>query len=324
MRDDVLAQPAQLADALWRCEVAGIERLPAPGGLVVCGMGGSAIGADLAAAAIGPRARRPLRTVRGYAPDPWVGEGSLVLCASYSGSTEETLACFDASGEAGARRVVLTTGGELARRARAADVPVIGVPSGMRPRAAVVYMVVAALECAARCEAGPPLREEIEGARTVLEELVGDASEAMTIATTLRGTLPVVHGAGLTAPLARRWKAQFNENAKVAAFASELPEANHNEIEGWEWGVEHAPLAAVLLSAPGMHRRLERRMDLTRDVLRSKGVPVVRAEARGETPVAQVLSLVMLGDLVSVELADLAGVEATPVAAIDSFKDALG
>ncbi len=87
MRDDVLAQPAQLADALWRCEAAGIPFEPASGGLVVCGMGGSAIGGDLAAAAIGDRAQRPLRTVRGYAPDPWLGPDALVLCASYSGTT---------------------------------------------------------------------------------------------------------------------------------------------------------------------------------------------------------------------------------------------
>ena len=105
MIDDVLAQPAQVADALWRVEAADIPRRDLFGGLLVCGMGGSAVGGDLAAAAIGRRASRPVRTVRGYAPEPWVGPDTLVLCSSYSGSTEETLACFEAAGEAGAPRV---------------------------------------------------------------------------------------------------------------------------------------------------------------------------------------------------------------------------
>ena len=150
----VLEQPAHLTDALWRVESAGIAAGDAAGGLAVCAMGGSAIGADLAAAAIGSRARHPISTVRGYELPPWVGQGSAVLCSSYSGNTEETLACYAAAGEAGAQRIALTTGGKLAESARADGVPVIGVPSGMQPRAAVGYMAVCSLEAAALCGAG--------------------------------------------------------------------------------------------------------------------------------------------------------------------------
>jgi glucose/mannose-6-phosphate isomerase len=320
---DVLAQPHQIEDALWRVEAAGIPRVDLPGGLVICGMGGSAIGADLAAAAIGDRAARPLRTVRGYDPGPGVGPDTLVLCASYSGSTEETLACFDAAGAAGAPRVALTTGGPLAERAREQGVPVAGVPSGMQPRAAVVYMTIGALECAAACGAAPSLRAEIEAARPVLEQLAED-SGAEAIARALEGSVPVVHGAGPTAAPAHRWKTQLNENAKVPAFVSELPEANHNEIEGWRRGLDLAPLAAVFLHAPGMPPRLERRMELTAERLDAFGAPVVRVDATGDAGVASVLSLVALGDLVSVSLAELEGVDPTPVEAIEAFKAALG
>jgi len=323
VREDVLAQPQQIGDALWRVEAADVPRREAPGGLLVCAMGGSAVGADLAAAAIGARALAPLRTARGYAPDPWIGPDTLVLCSSYSGSTEETLACFEAAGAAGAPRVALTTGGPLAERAREERVPVIGVPSGMQPRAAVVYMTVAALECAAACGAAPELRAEIEGAADTLAALAEDAVEAHSIAEALHERLPVIHGAELTAAPARRWKTQVNENAKAAAFSSELPEANHNEIEGWQWTARHAAAAAVLLSAPGLHPRIERRLDLTADLIERAGVPVLRAAARGETPVDHVLSLVMLGDLVSVELAELAGVDPTPVEALEGFKRSL-
>jgi len=324
VRDEVLAQPHQIADALWRFDAAKVPTTEAPGGLMVCAMGGSAVGADLAAAAIGARGQKPLRTVRGYEPDPWVGPASLVLCSSYSGSTEETLSCFDAAGRAGAPRVVLTTGGPLAERAREEGVPVIGVPSGMQPRAAVIYMTVAALECAAACGAAPALRPEIEAAAGTLTALANDPGEARVIAEVLHERLPVIHGAGPTAAPARRWKTQINENAKTAAFASELPEANHNEIEGWNWTAEHASAAAVLLSAPGLDPRLERRLDLTTELIERAGVPVARACARGETPVDHVLSLVMLGDLVSVELAEMAGVDPTPVETLEGFKEQLG
>ena len=323
MRDDVLAQPHQIADALWRVDAAKIPERDMAGGLMVCGMGGSAVGGDLARAAIGARAVHPVHTVRGYAPEPWLREDTLVLCASYSGLTEETLACFEAAGAAGASRVALTTGGTLADRAREEGVPVIGVPSGMQPRASVVYMTVAARECAARCGAVASLRSEIEDSGETLSDLAADGSEAKAIAGVIEGTLPVVHGAELTAPLARRWKTQLNENAKLAAFASELPEANHNEIEGWAWAKDHAPLSAVLLSAAGLHPRVARRMALTADFLEASGVPVARVAARGETPVAHVLSLVLLGDLVSLEVASLLGVEPGPIDAIEGFKRSL-
>ena len=324
MREDVLAQPHQIGDALWRVEAAKVPEREAPGGLMVCGMGGSAVGGDLAAAAVGRRARRPLRTVRGYAPEPWAGPDTLVLCASYSGQTEETLSCFEAAGAAGARRVALTTGGPLAERARDEGVPVIGVPSGMQPRAAVIYMTVAVLECAAACGAAPSLRAETEGAADTLGALAQDAGEAREIAGALHERLPVVYGAQLTAAPARRWKTQINENVKSAAVSSELSEADHNEIEGWEWAAAHLAPAALLLSAPGLHPRIERRVELTAQLIERTGVPVVRASARGQTPVDHVLSLVMLGDLVSIEMAELAGVDPMPVETIEGFKRQLG
>ena len=322
MLDDVQAQPHQIDDALWRVEAADVPRRDLPGGLLVCGMGGSAIGGDLAAGAIGPRALRPIRTVRGYLPEPWLGPGTLVLCASYSGATEETLACFDAAGEAGAERVVLTTGGRLAEKAREQGVPVIGVPSGMQPRAAVIYMAVAALECAAACGAADPVTDQIEAAAPVLEGLVEDP-EPGRIAEALKGTLPVVYGADVSAAPARRLKNQFNENAKLAAFAGELPEICHNEIEGWSAGLRMAPLSAVLLEPPGLHDRVQRRFDLLAGLLEGEGAPVLRVGARGESSVAHVLSLVMLGDLVTVSLADRLGVDADAIPAIIAFKSAL-
>ena len=162
--DDVLALPDHLRDALWRVESARIEPFDAPGGLVVCGMGGSAIGGDLAAVAFGNRLSRPLTTERGYELPFAMLPDRAVLCSSYSGDTEETLACYEAAEALGARRIVATTGGRLAEAARADGVPVIGLPAGLQPRAAVGYMFTVAAEVAALAGAAPGIRTEIDSA----------------------------------------------------------------------------------------------------------------------------------------------------------------
>jgi glucose/mannose-6-phosphate isomerase len=330
MLDDVLAMPLQLGDALWRAESAGIRPVDSPAGLVVCGMGGSAIGGDIALAALGDRATRPISVVRGYAIEPWTPPEALVLCSSYSGETDEVLACFEAAGAAGARRAVLTTGGRLAEAARAEGVPVIGVPSGMQPRAALLYGVVGTLECAALCEAAPSLHSEIDTAAALLERLVAewgpDASEdalPKRLAAGLQGTVPVIHGAGPTAAVARRWHTQLNENAKTAAFWSDLPEAAHNEICGWERGRQAAPMAAVFLEDPDQHPRVGRRIELMAGEVERAGAPAVRVKARGDSRLERVLSHALLGDLVSVYLAVLDGIDPTPVEAIQRLKSGL-
>jgi glucose/mannose-6-phosphate isomerase len=330
MLGDVLAQPLQLGDALWRTQSAGIRPRDLAGGLVVCGMGGSAIGGDLAATALGDRATRPITLVRGYAIESWTPPESLVLCASYSGNTEETLACFEAAGAAGAQRVAITTGGTLAELAREEDVPVIGVPAGMQPRAAVVYMTIGVMECAALCGAAPGLHSEIDMATALLERLVEEwgpgapeDSLAKSIARQLDGTIPVVHGAASTTAPARRWSTQINENADSPAFWSELPEASHNQICGWERGRDAAPFSGVFLCDDDQHPRVKRHMDLATAELERVGAPALQVDTSGESRLERVLSAVLLGDLVSVYMAALAGVDPTPVPAIDRLKKQL-
>jgi glucose/mannose-6-phosphate isomerase len=118
-------------------------------------MGGSAIGGALARAVLGDTASRPLLASRAYGLPAWTTPDTTVLCASYSGDTEETLAAYEAAGALGAKRVVVTTGGRLATLARTDGVPVIPVAGGFQPRAAVAYMLVASLEVAALCGVAP-------------------------------------------------------------------------------------------------------------------------------------------------------------------------
>jgi glucose/mannose-6-phosphate isomerase len=321
MLDDILAIPDHLRDALWRVESARLHAADAAG-LMVCGMGGSAIGGDLAAAALGDRLTGPLLTVRGYALPSWATPEWTVLCSSYSGDTEETLACFAAAEALGARRLVASTGGSLVAGAREAGVPVIGLPGLLpAPRTAVAYMLVCATEVAALAGVAPRIHTEIDVAAAFLEERSADLqARAIEIAGRLEGSVAVVTGADLTAPVARRWKTQINENAEAPAFFSELPEANHNELCGWSGEA----FSTVLLEDSDQHPRERRRFELSAEVIAKSGAEVVRVETEGETRVARLLWATMLGDLVSLALAEARGVDPLPVEAIEGFKVALG
>jgi glucose/mannose-6-phosphate isomerase len=328
---DILALPEHLRDALWRVESAIMQDFDTSAGLVVAGMGGSAIGGALARAALSDHATRPIFVTRAYGLPPWTTPDTMVLCASYSGDTEETLACYESAGALGARRTVATTGGRLAEMARADGVPVIPLPGGFQPRAAVAYMTVAALEVAALCGAGPRLTSEIDVAASHTEQLVAewgpDAAEdslAKEVARGLFGTTPVIAGAGLTSPIAYRWKTQINENAKQPAFAHELPELDHNELVGWEGAQDVGRFSAVFLDDSDAHPRVKARMDLTEKAIVANAVASFRLETRGETTIERVISLVLLGDLVSIYLATLRGVDPGPVKVIDELKAALG
>lgn len=327
---DVLGLPEHLRDALWRVESAKIAPRDAPGGLIVAGVGGSGIGGALACAVLGDRASRPIAVARDYGLPAWTTPDTTVLCASYSGGTEETLAAYEAAGAVGARRLVATTGGALAAAARADDVPVIPLPGGFQPRAAVGYMIVIALEVAALSGVGPSLHAEIDVAAAHSEALVSewgpDGAEdnlAKQLARGLHGTVPQIAGAGLTTPVAYRWKTQLNENAEVPAFASELPELDHNELVGWSGAAEVGRFGAVFLDDSDLHPRVRQRIELTRGLISATGAQTFRVESRGETRMERLVSLVLLGDLVSFYLAVLRGVDPTPVEPIERLKAAL-
>jgi glucose/mannose-6-phosphate isomerase len=333
--DDVLAMPGQLEDALWRVETAALESRAelardgeAP--LLVCGMGGSAVGGDLAVAALGDRLTRPLVTVRGYELPPWATPGSVVLCASYSGDTEETLACYEAAGALGASRVAVTTGGRLAQAARDDGVPVIGIPAGLQPRAAVAYMLVTTLEVAAFAGVAPRVRTEVDAASATLSELAAewgpdgdDGCLPKRIAEQAHGAGVCIYGAGTTAAPAYRWKTQINENAKIPAFAAELPEADHNEIVGWDGAGDVGRFFAVFLADSDQHPRTRQRIELTARLIEPHATGTAIVDSRGNGPVERLLSLVFLGDLFSIYLAVLREIDPTPVSAIDRLKQEL-
>ncbi len=327
---DILDLPEHLRDALWRVESAGLTAQDSPGGLVIAGMGGSSIGGQLALAALGDRASRRITSARGYALPTCTTPDTTILCCSYSGTTEETLAAYEAGGALGARRIVCTTGGQLAQAARADGVPVVPLPGGYQPRATVGYMLVVALEVAALAGVAERLHTEIDVAAAHAKQLVADwgpdapeDSLAKRLARALLGTIPQIVGAGLTAPIAYRWKTQINENAKMPCFASELPEFDHNEIVGWEGAAELGRFSAVLLDDSDLHPRVRTRIGLTRDLIEGQAVLAERVQTVGETRIERLVSLVLLGDLVSLYLAALRGLDPASIDSLERLKQAL-
>jgi glucose/mannose-6-phosphate isomerase len=328
---DILDMPEHLRDALWRVSSANMVGWDSPGGLVVAGMGGSAIGGELARVCLGDQASRPILSARSYGLPPWTAPETTVLCASYSGDTEETLAAFAAAGFLGARRVVVTTGGELAEEARREGVPVIPVPGGFQPRSAVGYMTVAALEVAALCGAGPRIASDIDVTAAHLDELCArwgpDAAadnEAKALAHALHGSVPVIAGAGATSPVAYRWKTQLNENAKTMAVWDELPEASHNTIVGYpqpETTKDHQ--LHLFLAGAADHPRNTLRAELAAELLEEARIGFETVRLPGETRLEQVVAGIVLGDLVSAYLAVLYATDPTPVDAIVRLKAAL-
>ncbi len=297
-----------------------------PRAMLFVGMGGSAIAGDMLQALGHERVSWPMCVLRGYTVPAWVGPDTLVVASSYSGETEETLAAFDAARARGARALVVTSGGELGRRAVRDNVPWIRVPLGLPPRAALAHLLVPALivlDGAHGWLGGPAERAEAAAVLGTLgAELTPEAplrqNPGKELAVWLSGRLPAVYGTDVTAPVAYRWGTQLEENAKILAISGVLPEMNHNVIEAWAAG-PMGDWAVILLRDPGEHPRVARRAELTRQITEGRA-PTREVWARGKGRLARMLSLVLLGDWVSYYLALLRGVDPWAMETLEAFK----
>lgn len=329
--DDILAMPDHITDALWRAESAQIAAKESER-LVVCGLGGSAIGGGLAVAAIGQNARKPVHVVRDYDLPAWVGPESAVLCSSYSGNTEETLSCYEQAVDRGCSVYIASSGGLLSEKGHAAGQPLIGLPGILQPRASVAYMVIAVLEVGIATGAvDPAIRAQLEAAAVQLRERCGEwapdsagDSLAKRLARAGYGRVTVTYGADLTTPVAYRWKCQINENAKVPAWTAELPESNHNDINGWGGAAELAEHCVWFLRDADQNDRVKRRIELNAEVVEKSGAAVEIVDTIGDTRVGRLFSTILLGDLVSLYMATLREVDPSPVPVIEWLKDSLG
>jgi glucose/mannose-6-phosphate isomerase len=300
--------------------------------LLICGMGGSAIGGDILRVFAAPKSRVPILVNRDYGLPAWVGPGTLVVVMSYSGGTEESLSAYNEAGVRGAARIVVTSGGELLERAEGDGVPAALVPGGLAPRCALGYLFFPLLMIAARCDifdlgqsALRTLLSDVEAATKELADYTNGENPAVALAEKLRGTIPVLYG-GQTfmEAVLTRWRCQIEENAKVLAYSNVLPEMNHNEIVGWE----QLPDLLKRISVVALHDLadsppLRKRLVITLDIIRPLAANVIEVHAKEENELSRVFGLILLGDWVSFYLAVGSGVDPFPIRNINHLKNAL-
>lgn len=339
--------PEQVEEATARA--TGIEGLPHHDDIenvVVMGMGGSGIAGDLLLAVAAPFMAVPVTVVKSYAPPAFVGQSTLVFAISFSGDTEETLEAVDEAADAGAAIVAVTGGGELARMAEGWGAPVIPVPASIpQPRAALGAMAIPPLLVLEEVGLFPGARRWVDLAVVQLkrrrDELVGwdsaglgEPAEPELLAGTLADrvaksigrTIPLIHGAGaIGAAAAQRWKTQINENAKTPAFWAVQPELCHNEIAGWGvlGDVTRQVLTLVNLRHDGEHPQMVRRIELVNELMGEVVSTVVEVRAQGEGDLAQLLDLMLIGDLVSLYMAGAEGLDPGPVPVLVELKERL-
>ncbi len=302
------------------------------GGVVVAGMGGSAISGDIAGAAYETSLAGPMATIRGYHLPEWVSSRTLVFAVSYSGNTEETLGCLAEALERGSYTVCISSGGTVAEIAARELLPFIKIPAGLQPRAASGYLaipVVAGLESLGLAADVESDVDETAGVLSLLAELYGPEvpfadNPAKQLAVRLLDRIPVIYGAELTAVAARRWKTQINENAKSLAFYNEFPELNHNEIVGWDKPESvTGAFSVIYLKDERLHSQNVKRMDITGELLRKYVGEIYEHRTSGRCRLARLFSSFYLGDFVSLYMAVLEGIDPSPVDRIEELKHRL-
>ena len=303
--------------------------------IVFSGLGGSAIGADFIRSYLTYDLSIPILVNRHYQLPKYVDDKTLLIVSSYSGETEETLSAFKQGICSGAKIMAITSGGELARQARAHSFPVITIPGGMSPRAALGYSVLPLLVVLSKLGFKEAYRvQEFKEAQDLMQKLSSftygqsipfEKNQAKQLAFNCFNHYPIIYsGPDYLDVVALRWRGQIEENSKALASHHIFPEMNHNELVGWKNPPELLKKVVVfILRDSSDHKRVQMRMDLTRKVIEQHAHSVTELATQGKELLARMFSLVYLGDWISVYLAVLYQVDPTPVEVINYLKSEL-
>jgi glucose/mannose-6-phosphate isomerase len=300
-------------------------------GVVVCGMGGSAVAGDVLRSVFRDRLGVPVEVNRSPELPEHAGIHTLVLASSYSGNTSETLAAFTEAVRRGCRAIAVTSGGTLRDEAQEHGVPVVGVPDGFQPRAALGWLAFTAMGALEAAGLLPPMATDVAETVEVIEERSASCgpgvrsadNPAKQLALGIGDRVPVVWGSeGIGAVAAARWKTQMNENGKIPAWWASMSELDHNEVVGWTepYGRSHAVIA---LRHEGEDAETAARFPLSLEIAGDAGATTHEVRATGRTSLARLLSLIVVGDHVSTYVAIRRGIDPTPVEVIQRLKAAL-
>jgi len=269
---------------------------------------------------------------RDYDLPGWVDDKTLVIGASYSGNTEETISGFTLVLKKDCKKIVISTGGRLTKLARENNLPVFVIEHASPPRAALGYSFLPLLAIMQSLGFISAEAANVDGMVRALETLEAtwqednptERNQAKILATRLHEKIAVIYGAGILTDVARRWKTQVNENSKQWAFFETLPELNHNAVLGYRYPADMVDRVYVLfLRCQSLHPRTLIRYKVTGELLDQRGIPYQYIDSQGGNELKHVMSLVLLGDWVSYYLAMLNGIDPSPIPEIDLLKQRL-
>ncbi|MDR7523465.1 MAG: bifunctional phosphoglucose/phosphomannose isomerase [Armatimonadota bacterium] len=333
----LIGRAGSMASEGWHLAADLAPPATPPAAVVVCGMGGSGIAGEVLQALLADQIPVPVLSVKDERIPSSVDSRTWFFACSYSGETEETLAAYEQACRRRAQVVAVTSGGRLADLADRRGHPVVRVPAGLPPRAALPYLLVPMVRLVARAgggaEAEEGMRRQVDEAARLLDDLTArwgpavplSGNPAKALAVALEGAIPVVYaGSAAMAPAAQRWKTQFNENSKVPAAWNAFPELTHNEIVGWEGVTGGAPpFHVVFLRDREDGAANARRLEAARERLVGRARGAMEVWSHGVGRLARMLSLILLGDYASAYLAVLRRVDPTPIEAIRAIKQHL-
>ena len=333
MRDLLTDFPRQVEDAVRIGSAAAVPwKAPSFSDITVTGLGGSAIGGDLLRSYLSGELGVPFSVNRHYFLPEFVGPSSLVIVSSYSGNTEETIAAHRDATKRRARVLCISSNGETEKMAKKFRQPVIIIPKGFPPRAALGYSFFTVLAALIRMKLVPPRKKDIDETIRLLSRkakayssLSALGNPALSIAQQLFGKLPVIYSSADRFDVVNlRWRGQLAENAKVLAFGHVLPEMNHNELVGWKvLRRQMKEMAVIFLHDRKDHARVQLRMAIMKGIVGEYAGRIIDAASEGNSLLARTFSLIYLGDWVSYYLAMLNGIDPTPVKVIDYLKNEL-
>lgn len=317
LRDVILASGDQFAVG-WSLGNAVELPVQNPTNIIICGMGGSALPADIVLDVFDPAI--PVFVWRSYGLPAVADEHSLVICSSYSGNTEETLSAWGDAYDAGLKPLAITVGGHLKTAAEGASLPLLLLPdTGIQPRYAAGYafgILSAILARVGAIDVDPTVITSLNAQLDIasLEE------QGKSLAAALYNHVPIIiapHGYG---SVARIWKIKINENAKVPAYFNIIPEMNHNEMVGYTHASSEGSFSIVLLIATDINERIQKRCQILPRVLEPAGVICHRVSLPGKTKIERIWNGLMLGDWVSYHLSAHLKQDPTPVEMVEQFK----
>jgi len=297
--------------------------------LIICGLGGSAIGGDILKTLLHHQIKVPIFVNRNYHLPRLADEKTLIFIVSYSGNTEETIFSYKEAKRRNSAIISISSGGKLKELSEEDGIPSVIVPSGMPPRTALGYLFIPILRVLERAgwvkeQDYGELSRILQGIRDKCSPNVPVAANiAKTIASELVGRIPLIYGVdGKTDVVAHRLKTQFNENSKIIAFWDVFPELNHNEIVPWggEGKVDLRKFYPVFIRDKGEEERIRKRIEITQSIIKERQAKWREIWTEGENLLTRILSAIYIGDWISFYLAIIEEVDPTPVKAIGFLK----